>query len=148
VEGTLVEEMLGDDRPKEDDEGQFEDAATKLPPAPPKSPTMRSVRRKPTMIVDLSESESEEEDEFFDAVDAGQVQISELPADEIKPKNQDIVVSGGLDLSSSFQGYENGIRTKLKMDADDRPKISLWVRILYKKHMSTILTSSRAFSSP
>lgn len=131
IEDTIAEKELSDDREKEDEEGKFEDAATKLSPVPPKSPTMKSVRRKPTIIVDLSESESEEEDEFFDAVDAGQVEVSELPAEEVKPKSQDIVVSGGLDISSSFQGYENGIRTRLKMDADDRPKISLWVRLLH-----------------
>lgn len=131
VEDTIAEKELSDDREKEDEEGKFEDAATKLSPVPPKSPTMKSVRRKPTIIVDLSESESEEEDEFFDAVDAGQVEVSELPAEEVKPKSQDIVVSGGLDISSSFKGYENGIRTRLKMDADDRPKISLWVRLLH-----------------
>ncbi|QGI83063.1 unnamed protein product [Fusarium fujikuroi] len=71
VEDTITEKELSDDREKEDEEGKFEDAATKLSPVPPKSPTMKSVRRKPTIIVDLSESESEEEDEFFDAVDAG-----------------------------------------------------------------------------
>jgi oxysterol-binding protein 1 len=145
VEDTVVEKELNDDREKEDEEGKFEDAATKLPPVPPKSPTMKSVRRKPTIIVDLSESESEEEDEFFDAVDAGQVEVSELPAEEVKPKSQDIVVSGGLDISSSFKGYENGIRTRLKMDADDRPKISLWVRLLHFRGIRVILIWSRVF---
>jgi hypothetical protein len=145
VEDTIVEKELSDDREKEDEEGKFEDAATKLSPVPPKSPTMKSVRRKPTIIVDLSESESEEEDEFFDAVDAGQVEVSELPAEEVKPKSQDIVVSGGLDISSSFKGYENGIRTRLKMDADDRPKISLWVRLLHIRGIRAILIWSRVF---
>lgn len=144
VEETLVEEQLDDDREKEDEEGEFEDAATKLPPAVPKSPTLKTLRRKPTVIVDLSESESEEEDEFFDAVDAGHVEVSELPAEETKPETQDIVVSGGLDISPSFKGYENGIRKRLKMDADDRPKISLWVSALSAVR-STILTTGRAF---
>jgi hypothetical protein len=30
-------------------------------------------------------------------------------------------------IRGSFRGYEDGIREKLPMDADDRPKISLWV---------------------
>lgn len=144
VEETLVEEQLDDDREKEDEEGEFEDAATKLPPAVPKSPTLKTLRRKPTVIVDLSESESEEEDEFFDAVDAGHVEVSELPVEETKPETQDIVVSGGLDISPSFKGYENGIRKRLKMDADDRPKISLWVSVL-NTVKSTVLTTSRVF---
>ncbi|KAF4962207.1 hypothetical protein FSARC_9722 [Fusarium sarcochroum] len=149
IEDTFVEEELGDGRDKEDEEGQFEDAATKLSPVPPKSPTMKSVRRKPTIIVDLSESESEDEEEFFDAVDAGQVEVSELLAEESKPEPQDIVVSGGLDLSSSFQGYENGIRTRLKMDADDRPKISLWgiLKSMIGKDM-TKMTLPVSFNEP
>ncbi|KLP14254.1 related to oxysterol-binding protein [Fusarium fujikuroi] len=149
VEDTITEKELSDDREKEDEEGKFEDAATKLSPVPPKSPTMKSVRRKPTIIVDLSESESEEEDEFFDAVDAGQVEVSELPAEEVKPKSQDIVVSGGLDISSSFKGYENGIRTRLKMDADDRPKISLWgiLKSMIGKDM-TKMTLPVSFNEP
>ncbi|RSL40525.1 hypothetical protein CEP53_013305 [Fusarium sp. AF-6] len=149
VEETLVEEQLDDDREKEDEEGEFQDAATKLPPAPPKSPTLKTLRRKPTVIVDLSESESEEEDEFFDAVDAGHVEVSELPVEETKPETQDIVVSGGLDISSSFRGYENGIRKRLKMDADDRPKISLWgiLKSMIGKDM-TKMTLPVSFNEP
>ncbi|KAH7271467.1 hypothetical protein FSOLCH5_004341 [Fusarium solani] len=149
VEETLVEEQLADDREKEDEEGEFEDAATKLPPVVPKSPTLKTLRRKPTVIVDLSESESEEEDEFFDAVDAGHVEVSELPVEETKPETQDIVVSGGLDISPSFKGYENGIRKRLKMDADDRPKISLWgiLKSMIGKDM-TKMTLPVSFNEP
>ncbi|WAO86757.1 PH domain-containing protein [Fusarium falciforme] len=149
IEETLVEEQLDDDREKEDEEGEFEDAATKLPPVVPKSPTLKTLRRKPTVIVDLSESESEEEDEFFDAVDAGHVEVSELPVEETKPETQDIVVSGGLDISPSFKGYENGIRTRLKMDADDRPKISLWgiLKSMIGKDM-TKMTLPVSFNEP
>ena len=53
-----------------------------------------------------------------------------MPSSDVVPATQSeqaVVVSGGIDISSSFRGYENGIRTRLKMDADDRPKISLWV---------------------
>lgn len=39
----------------------------------------------------------------------------------------EIVVSSGIDISQSFRGYENGIRTRLRIDADNRPKLSLWV---------------------
>jgi oxysterol-binding protein 1 len=94
------------------------------------SPT-RSITRKPTaldQIASLSDSDSEDEDEFYDAVDAGEVEVTEMPPSDLQPaevKNK-IVVSG-LDVSSAFRGYENGIRTRLKMDADNRPKISLWV---------------------
>lgn len=102
--------------------------------APPAAPE-RTLTRKKTVLdsLELSDSESDDEDEFFDAVDAGEVEVSHLPHADAVPtpheekEEQQLVVSGGTDLSSSFKGYENGIRSRLKMDADDRPKISLWV---------------------
>lgn len=76
----------------------------------------------------LSESESEEEDEFFDAIDAGEVEviIPEKP-EEIPITESDIRAVKHGEIVPSFKGYEDPIRTRLKMDADDRPKISLWV---------------------
>ena len=84
-----------------------------------------------TEIANLSEDESEDE-EFFDAVDAGEIEAEPMPpsytaATESAEGNQEVVISSGMDISSSFHGYENGIRTRLKIDADNRPKISLWV---------------------
>lgn len=93
------------------------------------SPASRSLARRGTaldQLGDLSESESGGEEEFFDAVDAGEVEVTEMPADSSQVDKKAIAVSG-VDISPSFQGYENGIRHRLKMDADDRPKISLWV---------------------
>ncbi|KAM0333456.1 hypothetical protein ACHAQA_002118 [Verticillium albo-atrum] len=106
-------------------------------------------------IGDLSDSESDASDEFFDAVDAGQVEVSELPAEHSAPEvdgtvdKKEVVVSGGLDISSSFQGYENGVRTRLKMDADDRPKISLWgiLKSMIGKDM-TKMTLPVSFNEP
>lgn len=94
-----------------------------------KSPSLSLSRRQTviTQIADISDSESDEE-EFFDAVDAGQVEVSELPPSELTASQvKKLVISDAYDISSAFKGYENGIRTKLKMDADNRPKISLWV---------------------
>lgn len=90
---------------------------------------------------DLLESESEDEDEFFDAVDAGEVEAAPMPPTSpklavVEPKSKadvksDVQPSGVLsasdELASAFKGYEGGIRKRLAMDADDRPKISLWV---------------------
>ena len=90
---------------------------------------MRKLGRRGTaldQLGELSESDSGDEEEFFDAVDAGEVELAEMPADQTVQDGSAIVVSG-LDISPSFKGYENGIRHRLKMDADDRPKISLWV---------------------
>lgn len=82
-------------------------------------------------IANLSEDDSDEDDEFFDAVDAGEIEAEPLPRNNTvaEEETKDIVVSPGLDISSAFKGYENGIRTKLAIDADNRPKISLWVSL-------------------
>jgi hypothetical protein len=100
--------------------------------------TKSSFRRKSVLrdVSNLSDTESDEDDEeFFDAVDAGEVEVAPMLPPSSPPLNREetkheVVAVKGIDLSSSFQGYENGIRKKLKMDADDRPKISLWVRII------------------
>ncbi len=95
-----------------------------------RSPVISLSRRQTVMtqIADISDSESDEE-EFFDAVDAGEVAVSQLPPSELTRSQEEkqLVISDAYDISSSFKGYENGIRSRLKMDADDRPKISLWV---------------------
>jgi hypothetical protein len=109
----------------------------------PKSPAQGISRQETILaqVADLSDSESEADDEFFDAVDAGEVEIATLPPSDghgLAEKKDEVIITGGLDISSSFKGYENGIRTRLKMDADDRPKISLWV--------SQHTTDSEAFS--
>lgn len=103
-------------------------------------PYSPSVRRKSILAeavnLDLSDDESEDEEEFFDAVDAGQVEVAAMPpvsppAVDVKSpvveKQLSLVPSNQFDLSDSYKGYEDGIRKRLKMDADDRPKISLWV---------------------
>lgn len=96
----------------------------------------RSTLRRKSILADiktLSDSGSEDDEEFFDAVDAGEIAVGEMPptspkAEEpIEEKNMQLILAGGVDLSTSFKGYEDGIRKRLKMDADDRPKISLWV---------------------
>ncbi|XP_044721452.1 oxysterol-binding protein [Hirsutella rhossiliensis] len=97
---------------------------------------------------ELSESDSDNGDEFFDAVDAGEVEVTEMPPDETSHEGTGLVVSG-LDISPSFKGYENGIRHRLKMDADDRPKISLWgiLKSMIGKDM-TKMTLPVSFNEP
>lgn len=108
--------------------------ASAVPPVSgPKSPTFSLVRKQTALEqVDLSESESEEDEEFFDAVDAGEVEISDMATEKPKilvEKAEEAIVTTGKDISASFTGYENGIRTRLKIDADNRPQISLWVSV-------------------
>ena len=80
-------------------------------------------------VADLSDDDSMDGEEFFDAVDAGEVEVTEMPPDLA---GQEKSTTAGLDISSSFQGYENGIRHKLKIDNDNRPKVSLWVSHSYR----------------
>jgi oxysterol-binding protein 1 len=94
-------------------------------------------------IQDLYDSESDDE-EFFDAVDAGEIEVlKDMPATIGSPQIQaqetvqDDALSRDLrklkesQIAPSFKGYENGPRQKLAMDADNRPKISLWVRCFH-----------------
>lgn len=92
---------------------------------------------------EISDDESEEEDEFFDAVDAGEVEVVDaLPQPPQSPEPIAATTDGGQDISGveagrrqkeqqiskSYRGYEDGLRKRLKIDADNRPKVSLWVR--------------------
>lgn len=100
--------------------------------APLKTPPL--MHRRPTalsQVVDISDDSESEQEEFFDAVDAGEVDVEPMPASEVSQldSKHEVVVSGGLDITSSYKGYENGIRKRLKIDADNRPKISLWVSV-------------------
>ena len=111
-------------------------AETPASEKPQEEVEIKGLARKPTALeqmAEFSDDESEDQEEFFDAVDAGEVEVAmPEPAESSQPKG--IVVSGGVDISSSFKGYENGIRHRLKLDADNRPKVGLWVSILGAVH--------------
>ncbi|KAL8387155.1 hypothetical protein RB595_010116 [Gaeumannomyces hyphopodioides] len=121
-----------------------------------KSPVISNLSRRQTalaQVADMSDSDSGDDDEvFFDAVDAGEVDVEPAmpPSDKAAiGDNSQVVVSSGLDISSSFIGYENGIRTRLKIDADNRPKISLWgiLKSMIGKDMSK-MTLPVTFNEP
>lgn len=101
-------------------------------PDPLHSPSLKSIGRKSTLhshAIELSSDSESEQEEFFDAVDAGEVDVEPMPPSDVVPSagsGQDVVISG-IDVSSAFKGYENGFRTRLKLDEDNRPKIGLWV---------------------
>jgi hypothetical protein len=98
----------------------------------------QKVKRKATMAdiaADMSDSDSEDNEEFFDAVGAGEVEVVELPQEISERKESTIPSAAGdifeqkhTEIATGFKGYEDGPRKRLAMDADDRPKISLWVR--------------------
>lgn len=94
----------------------------------------RSSLRRKSVLAEISDSESEYDEEFFDAVDAGEVEVAPMPPvistvsqSTIKGMGKELTLASGVDLSTSFHGYEDGIRKRLNMDSDNRPKISLWV---------------------
>ncbi|KAI1365264.1 Oxysterol-binding protein-domain-containing protein [Xylaria arbuscula] len=128
------------------------DAPVEVPQGDGKSPT--AVSRKTTALsklLDVSDDSESEQEEFFDAVDAGEVDVGYLPPSEVLPSSdskQDIVVSG-VDVSSAFKGYENGVRTRLKLDEDNRPKVGLWgiLKSMIGKDM-TKMTLPVSFNEP
>ncbi|KAI0410916.1 Oxysterol-binding protein-domain-containing protein [Xylaria grammica] len=127
-------------------------APEKVPRDGQKSPA--TVSRKTTTlsrILDVSEDSESEQEEFFDAVDAGEVEVEPMPPSEVLPSSdskQDIVVQGA-DVSSAFKGYENGIRTRLKLDEDNRPRVGLWgiLKSMIGKDM-TRMTLPVSFNEP
>jgi ankyrin repeat protein len=148
---ALEEYEMGDRKLSiNDDDDEFEDAEEEEladeKPALKSRPSgnVAALKRKATfanIAADMSESESEDDEEFFDAVGAGEVEVAEL-ADEIPgmksgdlaASTEDLFASKHAEICTAFKGYEDGPRQKLAMDADDRPKISLWVsrlRIVY-----------------
>lgn len=112
----------------------------------PKDALANTKQRRPTLAQmtnnEVSDDESEEEDEFFDAVDAGEVEVvASLPPTSPPAKSIDAgapkfdgesgdASAKGKEISTAYKGYEDGTRKRLKLDADNRPKVGLWVSCL------------------
>ncbi|KAH7109665.1 Oxysterol-binding protein-domain-containing protein [Dendryphion nanum] len=164
---ALEEYDLNDNAPKHDDSDDFEEAEEDIRDVPDSKP-LRSkpsissgvLRRKATLAniaADMSDSESEDDEEFFDAVGAGEVEVlTELPvaSPNIEPSEKtaaedDLYESRYAQIKTAFAGYEAGPRKKLAMDADDRPKISLWgiLKSMIGKDM-TKMTLPVSFNEP
>jgi hypothetical protein len=142
-----------------EDEDEFVEAAEtpKEENASARKPSFpnRPVRRKATIAdiaADMSDSESEDDEVFFDAVGAGEVEVVELP--QQKTETQEPTASVSADdpfekkhaaIATGFAGYEDGPRKKLAMDADNRPKISLWVSRLL---LELVLEANRTLGYP
>ncbi|KAI5289894.1 hypothetical protein KEM54_002962 [Ascosphaera aggregata] len=102
----------------------------------------------------LSDDDSDDDAEFFDAIDAGDVDVIPAPADEKAPIDEDskalLLRNAKMEMiSPAFKGYEEGIRKRLKMDADNRPKLSLWgiLKSMIGKDM-TRMTLPVSFNEP
>ena len=147
MEGTS--ESVAPSRGASQDEGQITATLEKLrlDQQGPARPRTKSIgfrdqgRRKSTIadLTNLSDSDSDEDEEFFDAVDAGEVEVVDVmppssppPLPEDHSAGQKASEDGDLrgekvaDIKASFKGYDDPIRKRFKMDADNRPKISLW----------------------
>ena len=53
--------------------------------------------------------------------------VEEGTTDQTPSKDKDLRTEKLADIKASFKGYEDPIRKRFKMEADNRPKISLWV---------------------
>lgn len=96
--------------------------------------TIPALSRNPSTYSKLSSLYGSESDgeEFFDAIDAGEIEVEDLNAkkdnmEQPKDEGAELRAVKSTIIAPSFKGYEDPIRERLKMDADDRPKISLWV---------------------
>ncbi|KAI9889963.1 MAG: hypothetical protein M1814_004581 [Vezdaea aestivalis] len=132
-------------------------------PSSPKSkePVPGGLRRKSTIaeMTNLSDSDEDDDEEFFDAVDAGEIEVvDEMPLSAKSPPiaaanvhkfEGDAREAKKAAIATAFRGYEDPIRKKLKMDADDRPKISLWgiLKSMIGKDM-TKMTLPVSFNEP
>jgi len=109
----------------------------------PKDALTNTRSRRPTIAQltnnEVSDDETEDEEEFFDAVDAGEVEVmDEMPKSAPGPSNEAAVGATteardedrgarAKEIAKSYKGYEDGLRKRLKLDADNRPKVGLWV---------------------
>ena len=125
-------------------------------------PRAASALRRGTLISevpDISENESEDEEEFFDAIDEGKVEVlDEMPPQSPTPhqpttmedsQSKELRTDKAGIIRPSFKGYEDPVRTRLKLDADNRPKISLWgvLKSMIGKDM-TKMTLPVSFNEP
>jgi oxysterol-binding protein 1 len=123
------------------------------------STTIREGNRRKSVIAqytNLSDSESGDDEEFFDAVDADEVEVIERfesdtsqEPEPVKEEAGDERTTKAKSIEPSFAGYEDPIRKKLKLDADNRPKISLWgiLKSMIGKDM-TKMTLPVTFNEP
>lgn len=98
----------------------------------------KSLRRKRSALSRISslyDSGSDDDDEFFDAIDAGEIEVEDMTTSKVMEKEKEKPELESTEpraakrdeIVPSFKGYEEPVRTRLKLDNDNRPKISLWV---------------------
>ncbi|KAI5293555.1 hypothetical protein KEM52_005428 [Ascosphaera acerosa] len=138
------------------DEGQVIKQDSTLRPeagASPSNPRWSIVKSITENLYDDEDSDDDEA-EFYDAIDAGDVDVSPAPPGEAVEPNEDskavmLRTMRRQDIEASFNGYESGLRKRLKLDADNRPKLSLWgiLKSMIGKDM-TRMTLPVSFNEP
>ncbi|KAL4951810.1 Oxysterol-binding protein-domain-containing protein [Aspergillus filifer] len=123
----------------------------------PERPGLHRKKSALSKLSSLYDSESdEEEEEFFDAIDAGEVEVVDRTAPEVHEEEEkapeetsELRAVRRSEIAPSFKGYEEPIRERLKMDYDNRPKISLWgiLKSMIGKDM-TKMTLPVSFNEP
>ncbi|KAH8431198.1 OSBP family protein [Aspergillus melleus] len=123
---------------------------------PTTAPPLRRKKSTVSQLSSLYDSASDDEDEFFDAIDAGEIEVENLATAETKDekpepeeKTSELRAVKHAEIVPSFKGYEEPVRTKLKMDYDNRPRISLWgiLKSMIGKDM-TKMTLPVSFNEP
>jgi hypothetical protein len=103
--------------------------------AGPPSPTLSRRQTLADMTNhDVSDDDSDMDEQFFDAVDAGEVEVvgqmpvASTPQTNIQQEEKTAPVedNSSTAIQKSYKGYEDPVRAKLPIDADNRPKVSLW----------------------
>ncbi|CAG8304938.1 unnamed protein product [Penicillium salamii] len=121
---------------------------------PPTKPALSRNASTYSEMSSLCGSESDGE-EFFDAIDAGEIEVEDFnkveenKLEEPKDESAELRAVKSTVIAPSFKGYEEPVRQRLKMDADDRPKISLWgiLKSMIGKDM-TKMTLPVSFNEP
>lgn len=117
--------------------------------ASPKPTDLQRRKSYVEQIAELSDDDSDKDEEFFDAADSGEVPVIQTPGVEKKefPVGADDPHLN--DLQASFRGYEPPLRRRLKLDYDNRPRISLWgiLKSMIGKDM-TKMTLPVSFNEP
>ncbi|KAJ5096274.1 hypothetical protein NUU61_005630 [Penicillium alfredii] len=131
-----------------EDSGATEASKTETPPEavaetdqPGQEAAESTLSRKPSVLSQLSSLYNSESDgdEFFDAIDAGEIEVEDFnktaAAETEKPQDETAELRAVKTsvIKPSFQGYEEPVRKRLKMDSDNRPKISLWPTSLLQR---------------
>ncbi|KAI5821322.1 Oxysterol-binding protein-domain-containing protein [Pyronema omphalodes] len=119
-------------------------------------------------LEDELSGDSDESAEFFDAIDAGDVEVATemptpalksppLPEETVDADDESKQLQVGMSLrekkivavKTSYTGYDDAPRQKLALDSDDRPKVSLWgiLKSMIGKDM-TKMTLPVSFNEP